>query len=491
MKGLNGCEKMSTGFLMLTRWTMPIGILLIDYSPLLKERGFTEFSMRQIVKLLDYQAAAIQDKSRFKVLMWARGARKTFTVTLEIINDCFAQEASGRRTTWVILSRGERQAREAMEECKRHASVYMWGCDIETGTFKSENGKRQFTQLEIRFPGGSRILALPANPDTARGYSANIFLDEFCIHEQDTEIWRAMQPVLRGRYRVIVSSTPKGGRDRKFYQIINNQEPGLWSKHIVDIYQAVAAGLPFDIELERKVMGDPDGWAQEMELQWLDEASSWLPYELIGTCEDPTADDAGGGYQGGLCYIGNDIAARHDLWVAWVLEKVGDIVWTREVVALRRATFAEQDAAIRMLFEKYKVARMCVDQTGMGERAVIDYQSWFGSTRVEGLLFTATSKQGLATIGRQAFENRTVRIPDRPEIRSDLYKLKRTVTLAGNTRFDAARDDNGHADRAWALFLALNAADQGAVPLELESVPRAGTSFDGYGSGRRTSFKGF
>lgn len=447
--------------------------------------------MRPIIDLLPYQLKCIKDRSRFKALMWARGARKTFTVTLELVDDCFTQEAAGNRTTWVILSRGERQAMEAMEECKRHASVYMWGCDIKKSDFLSADGKQQFTQLEIRFPGGSRIIALPANPDTARGYTANIFLDEFCIHEKDIEIWRALLPVLRGRYRLIVSSTPKGGRNRKFYQIIT-EETGLWSKHIVNIYDAVAQGLPFDIEQEKRAMGDPDGWAQEMELQWLDEASAWLPFELIASCEDDAADDAGSGYQGGLVYIGNDIARRHDLWVAWVIEKIGDVLWTREVVALRRAPFAEQDAAMRRLFDKYRVGRMCIDQTGMGERAVEDYQRWFGSARVEGLLFTAANKQGLATIGKQAFENRTVRIPDRAEIRDDLYKLKKSVTAAGNVRFDADRNDQGHADRTWALFLALNAADQGTVPLEVEGVPRSGTSFNGYGAaGKRTSFMGY
>lgn len=41
---------------------------------------------------------------------------KTFTSTLELALDVVRAEAEGRRTRWVILSRGERQAREAMNE---------------------------------------------------------------------------------------------------------------------------------------------------------------------------------------------------------------------------------------------------------------------------------------------------------------------------------------------------------------------------------------
>ena len=442
------------------------------------------------IELLPYQVDFFKDRSRFKAAMWSRGARKTFTVTLEIIDDCFEQEAVGKRTTWVILSRGERQALEAITEAKRHAEAYlMMAGAIEQSEFVSTDGKRRFTQFEIRFAKGSRIIALPANPDTARGYSANIFLDEFCIHERDEEIWRALLPVLRGRFRVIVASTPKGGRSRKFYQIMHD-ESGIWSKHTIDVYEAVRQGLPLDIDTERKAMGDPDGWAQEFELQWLDEASAWLPFELLATCEDDQAGDPTA-YAGGVCYLGNDIARRNDLWVAWVLERVGDVLWTREVSVLRRATFAEQDAEIDRLMKRYRVVKLTADQTGMGERSVETYQGKYGRSKVEGILFTNQNKQGLALLGKAAFENRSVRVPDSPEVRDDLYKLKRSVTAAGSIRFDAERDESGHADRAWALFLALNAASQGEISLEYQGVKRGESSPRRPSIGTKTELLGY
>lgn len=423
---------------------------------------------KQAVEILPYQLQVLRDESRFLALMWCRGARKTFTVTLKIVLDCLKHESLGKRTTWVILSRGERQAKEAIREAQRHCQAMLLAADIVPSIFTSADGKRLFSQHEINFPGGSRIIALPANPDTARGYSANAFLDEFSIHQEDQEIWRSLQPVLRGRFRVIVASTPKGGRSRKFHQIITDGS-GLWSKSIVDVHTAVDQGLPLDIEVERQAMGDPEGWAQEFELQWLDDATSWLPLDLIYSCEDAAAGDPGA-YQGGLCYLGNDIARRRDLWVLWVLERVGDVLWTREVVTLQRASFAEQDKSIAAAFKRYKVARLCLDQTGMGERAVEDYQRLYGASRVEGLVFTGPTKQALATLGRQAFEKRSQRIPDSPEIRDDFYKLKKSFTTAGNIRFDAERDEQGHADRAWSNFLALHAADGGRSPIEFESV---------------------
>jgi len=74
--------------------------------------------------LYPYQIRWKQDTARFKVGMFARQTGKTFTTTLEIVEDCQLADIEGRRTRWVILSRGERQAKEAMDEgVKRHAQA--------------------------------------------------------------------------------------------------------------------------------------------------------------------------------------------------------------------------------------------------------------------------------------------------------------------------------------------------------------------------------
>lgn len=66
--------------------------------------------------LLPYQTRWLEDDSRFKIGMFSRQSGKTFVATLEIVLDMIRAEMEGRRTRWLILSRGERQAREAIEE---------------------------------------------------------------------------------------------------------------------------------------------------------------------------------------------------------------------------------------------------------------------------------------------------------------------------------------------------------------------------------------
>ena len=71
--------------------------------------------------LLPYQTRWLEDDSRFKIGMFSRQSGKTFVATLEIVLDMIRAEMEGRRTRWLILSRGERQAREGY--CRDHRHV--------------------------------------------------------------------------------------------------------------------------------------------------------------------------------------------------------------------------------------------------------------------------------------------------------------------------------------------------------------------------------
>lgn len=134
--------------------------------------------------LYPYQKRWITDQARFKIAMFARQCGKTFTSTLEIVLDCLEAEARGGRTRWVILSRGERQAREAMNEgVKVHLRAMQMAFKELDYDFDAST-----KALEVELPGGSKITALPANPDTARGFSANVLLDEFAFHQDSRAI---------------------------------------------------------------------------------------------------------------------------------------------------------------------------------------------------------------------------------------------------------------------------------------------------------------
>lgn len=440
--------------------------------------------------LYPYQRRWLDDKSRFKIGMFARQTGKTFTTTLEIAEDLVDAEVAGRRTRWVILSRGERQAREAMEEgLKLHLRAMNVGFEAFTDDFRLSDNT-VVKSLEVVTKNGSRVTALPANPDTARGFSANVFLDEFAFHADSRKIWTALFPVIsRPGLKLRVVSTPNG-KSNKFYELMTGDEETGWSRHTVDIYQAVADGLDRDIASLRAALNDDDAWAQEYELKWLDEASAWLSYDLINSVQH---DHAGRpeNYTGGPCYVGVDIGRRHDLFVIAVLEKVGDVLWTREIVERKGATFAEQDFLLDGVMRRYRVLRVCMDQTGMGEKPVEDAKARHGSTRVEGVLFTGANKLTLATLGKEAFEDRKIRIPISEALRSDLHKLQKMSSPTGAPRFVAESDSSGHADRTWALFLAVNAASTEVAPIEFRTASSPAADSDMAGADPFESMRGY
>lgn len=416
--------------------------------------------------LYPYQRRYLADASRFKAAMWARQTGKTFTTTLEAVLDVLEAEAEGRVSRWTILSVSRDRALDAMDNgVKLHLRAI-------GAAFEALDMPLAVDELAHVVRVGSRgsyIRAVASKPSTARGMSDNLILDEFAHHQDNRAIWTALLPVVsRPDLKLRVISTPNGRGD-KFYEIMT-QPDGLFSRHTVSIYDAVADGLPRNPEELKRAMGDPMAWAQEFECQFIDEATAWLPYDLIDGCEDAAAP---GGYGGGPCFIGMDFAARGDLTVIAVLEQVGDVLWLRELLELRATSFAAQLAELDRIMRQYRVIRAALDQTGLGEMPVQEAQRRHGQYRVEGVLFSPARKLDMATALKDAMEDRRLRLPaGNPALRADLHSVQRVAGPTGAPRLVAERTDAGHADRFWALALAVSSASGGQPVYAYESVAR-------------------
>ncbi len=404
--------------------------------------------------LYPYQRRYLADASRFKAGMWSRQTGKTFTTTLEAVLDVLDAESQGRTSRWTILSVSRDRALDAMDSgVKLHMRAIGAAFEALDVPFAADE-LAHMVRIGTR---GSYIRAVASKPSTARGMSDNLILDEFAHHQDNRAIWTALLPVVsRPDLKLRVISTPNGRGD-KFYEIMTAPD-SIFSRHVVTIYDAVADGLPRNVEELRRAMADPVAWAQEFECQFVDEATAWLTYDLIDGCEDPAAP---GEYQGGPCYVGMDFAARGDLTVIAVLEEVGDVLWLRELVTLRATSFAQQLAELDRIMREYRVIRAALDQTGMGEMPVQEAQRRHGQYRVEGVLFSPARKLDMATALKERMEDKRLRLPvgDQP-LRADLHSVQRVAGPNGAPRLVAERTEAGHADRFWALALACSAAAQ-------------------------------
>lgn len=429
--------------------------------------------MEPAVRCLPYQQRWIDDDSRFAIVLKARQIGFTWATMLALVLACI-----GRRQSWYYLSASERQAAEAIEYGTLHAEAMGLAAE-STAVHRLFEGIR-FKQLSIRFPNGSKIVGLPANPRTARGASGNVVLDEFAHHHDAAKIWTALYPVVTRGYKVRIQSTPNG-RQGKFFEIWDGGKN--WSRHSVDIYQAVEQGLQVNVQELREGAGTEDDWLQEYCCEFLDEAKAWLPYSLIESAHHDGASlhvDSSVHPTGPL-WLGVDVARKRDLTVMWLNEQLADVHWTRAVAVLERAKFSAQRQMLDDMMG-LRVRRCGIDANGVGAQLAEEAEDRWGS-RAEGVSLNGQVPGLIATKVKKAFEDRLIRIPDDAEIRRDLHQVRRTVTDAGNVRFEAPRTKDGHADRFWALGLAINAADAAPPLLEYQGMSR--TDFDALGGGSR------
>jgi phage FluMu gp28-like protein len=434
--------------------------------------------------LLPYQRRWVDDESRFKIGMWARQTGKSFAGGGELVIDSLKTP----KTFWVVLSAGERQALEFMTKVKEWTEA----CASAMADYKEERSGPEalIKSAEVKWPNGSRCLALPANPNTARGYSANLLLDEFAFHEDPDAIWKAIYPSIsnpiKGIKRIRITSTPNG-KANKFADLMLKENK--WSKHTVTIYDAVREGLKVNVDELRAGLDDPDAWAQEYECQFLDSAAVLLPYELIATCESPESTEVldAAFWEVGLrkkgeraLYAGLDFGRKRDLTVFWLAELLGDVLHTREVLTLSKTPTPEQVALLSPRISQCR--RVCLDYTGagvgLGDYLAKAFGEWhpeqdkFG--KVELCNFSNAFKLEVFPRLKAKFESRGLRIPVSRAIREDLHSISRVVTPTGAVSYRAPHTDDGHSDRCTALALCVRAGGTGGGPFVYRKVDRDG-----------------
>lgn len=359
----------------------------------------------------------------------------------------------GELTT--IISVGDRESAEVLEKAKRHAHV------LERLGSRMAKATR-VNASEIAFASGGRVLALPSTG--GRSFSGNVFLDEFAYQERAEAVWDAAAAVTALGGKIRIASTPNGVGN-SFHQLWTINRPG-WSKHEIPIERAVADGYPLDMERCWSIAkGDARLFDQLFRCKFLDGQAQYIPSAAVGECsaDDLYVHDA-------ECYAGLDIGRTNDLTALVVVALDADGCRVVQRCETRKRTSqADLDDLVERAFRDYPIARLCVDATGIGAFPAEQMQRRYGRRRVEPVTFSATSKEDLATGMYSAFTEHTVRLPltDRAlrdaepgtaqALRDDVCSLRRIITSAGNVRYDAPSTDAGHADRAWALALALHA----------------------------------
>ncbi len=425
-------------------------------------------------QLLQYQLEYWHDDSRFKAWLASRQVGKDFSSEGEIAEDCITNPSH----RWMIAAPSERQSLDSLDQQKMWAEAF--GLIVDDYEEKREHSEALLKQAEIKYHNKSEACAVPGKPDTVRGKSCSVLLTEFDFFEQPVLTWRGLLPSitnpLRGGEKKIRTVSTPNGRGRMLDKIFNEPPKGkiVWSKHLTTIYHAVLMGLPVDIEEIRGAMDDDEGFAQEFECRFLDGSNVLLPYDIIALAESFDASETWSLQDAGTTnatYLGIDFGRSNDPTVCWTLQRVGDILWTREVLVLKDVSTPEQES---ILSDRIKAAhKVCFDYTGpgigLGDYMVKTHKEWKPSEhklgKVELCTFTANFKRELFPKMRRLFEAPTkLRIPVSRTIREDLHQMQQVINK-GEYQYWSPRTKDGHSDRCTALALAVRAADAPVISM--------------------------
>jgi phage FluMu gp28-like protein len=422
---------------------------------------------------LPYQERWIWDDAQMKLYEKSRRIGITYATSYRAVRKCATR---ANLTQWVS-SRDQLTAREFITDYvslwARALKKVVEGLDGRQVVIDEEKG---ITAYEARFANGSRIVSLSSNPHAFAGKGGDVLLDEADLHpDPKLLIDMALPCTTWGGQLEIVSAYDAGGSENStFAQLVKDAKganPMGWSFHRTTIEDAVREGFvkavnrrtggnDTDAEFVSKLRArcrTEDAWNSQYLCIPAVGQGSLLPYELIcasevRNCEQPPPYEH-------KTYVGMDIGRKRDLSVIWVVEPVGDIWWTRAVDVLEKCPFHAQLDRLLQVCAESGARRCCIDATGIGAMLAEEAQRKARGTRIEAIQFTAPVKEDLAMLMLRRFQDRAVRIPAGREVREDLHKVEKQVTAAGNIRYDATRDEEGHADRFWALALALHAGD--------------------------------
>lgn len=435
---------------------------------------------------LPSQSKWIEDTSRLKIMEKSRQIGLSWSTAYAAVERTSAQGA--KHDQWVT-SRDELQARLFIEDCKLWAQVSnMVAQDLGEVVL---DPKERITAYVLRFANGKQIYSMSSNPDAQAGKRGGRILDEFALHPDPRKLWSIAYPGITWGGSMELISTHRGSHNF-FNQLIKeareHKNPKKISVHRITLQDALDQGflyklqhsLPADDERQamdeamyfdfiRSGCADAESFQQEYMCNPADDDSAFLEYGLIDSAEY-TANTDWAEFENGRLYAGIDIGRKKDLTVLWVLEKLGDVFYTRHIETLENMRKSDQEKILYPWIAQCD--RVCIDNTGLGIGWVDDAQDKFGKYKVEGVTFTAPIKEQLAYPVRSAMEDKKLRIPHDPKIRADLRSVTKTTNASGGIRFTAERTTDGHADRFWALALAVNASSTSSGPVTVTSRKR-------------------
>lgn len=360
------------------------------------DKAFPQDPVEFVQKILNfkpspYQAKILSDMSKRIAVRICRQGGKTYVIAARAV--WFA--ATHSNTTTVIIAPSQRQSIIMMDT-------------IHGFIFTINNKERRLLlkkalRTTIYFKNGSRIIALPNNPRTVRGYTAHqAIVDEAnFIKDDELLIDSTLRPQLGTTDGPLILCSTPWSVDSVFYRAFDPKS--AYSKYIVTWREAVSAGIlkkTFMDDLLTDVYAglyDRNRFLREYEVQFVADSDSYFPSALITRCQDAfleyldfeqTAE--------GKFYVGVDFGKKVDYSAVAVVALRGE---ERHLTHLHQFPLETPYAAVigyvKALCDRLKSVQMVYpDQTGVGEY-IVEEMINAGITHVTGIMLSMPVKEDI------------------------------------------------------------------------------------------------
>jgi phage FluMu gp28-like protein len=435
----------------------------------------------KLVRPEPFQIGFLNNPRRFRSVVKARQVGLSFIIALEALARCHLRDGY----TAIVLSFN---LADAVEKIHLARQVYE---EMPTGLQKKlVTDARTELAFQSNSPGKpiSRIISLPSK--APRGRRGDIYMDEAAHHVNCRAVYAGSTAlIMRSQGQLTMASTPLGKRGifweiateelRKYPHYSRQWVPWWLSRYLCkDPKQAAIDAPSMSTEERIERFGLPsireqfdslplENFMEEFEDAFLSDSDNLpFPYELILPCtsddlvivEDP--DELA--KPDGRLVAGYDVGRRRDLSVLSVFEIIGGRHYCRLLKVLRNAKFDDQEGLLRRLLMIAPIARLSVDQNGIGmqlaENLSRDYRE-----QVQPEWSTNAAKEMWVTDLKVLMQRRDIVLPKDRRLTSEFHAIKKTVLPSGKVNYDAERTVAGHADRFWSIAMAVQ-KERGAEP---------------------------
>ena len=308
---------------------------------------------------------------------------------------------------------------------------------------------RSATVTKIELSNGTVIQALPCRAASVRGKTGIIILDEVDHIHDIWELWQAIAPAIstNPHLRLITCSTPYG--DKNFlYRVFNDPTFGtLFSKHQVDVHQAISQGHPKEV-LELRSTYSDDSWNQEFMCSFLGDDDRYFDNDLLSLCSslDPIPSNR--------TAFGIDIGRTRDRSCYAIVSGENGRYQLQNFKQLRQnMPHPEQLEEFISAISDLKPKAIIIDGIGEGSSTADSLKNQFHNVTKHHS--TAKYYDQFIPALKAEMQSGNVYIPNDPLILQAFSKIKKQMTTNG-PKFIATRDGEGHADLFYALLFAFS-----------------------------------